>query len=563
MYLGHLSGITYNGTPVLWCKNDNGTYQCLFTTYHNNQQTEIPNKEQGDIKKLISQRLNIPADEISKETCFNADSLNDNDTKFIPFIQLPKNDAASSGSQISSFNSQSAKSESSNNLNQSSARSRGQQTPNSSAVPGLFRKGPTEKTISLENIVTEPSDIRVTTCFDDSFIKNNQKLYDKTRSFPILREAHVSSLLSMETSDWILRIRQHQSQILDNIVSNTIAKACEGKLTISGPVKAFLNRAIVRIMNDNLYSNEPTQYERYPHNPFQTKKAFEHALQKACLTYASNNTLFLQFLIDDTMEPNVLSDNEIVQKAMTFMRMYVQENPITILNLKAQLEELVKLSMMAGLLERIRKLIQLQAPGGVKKPNSEEQLLLDSYLLTEVIKPSKHRYDQAQLTIDLSVIRELIEFINALQPGFENHSARSLQSASENQSYTFYSCQKTLFSLTRNYFKDDESAQNQVDILYKAIIEQINDANKGNNAHWVAGTLTTNADSDFFLVLDAYKALITSFEEKLPVHSSRDNKRQNLLIKDQEASDIAKFFIQKYDERNLIKREESPSVKTY
>lgn len=234
-------------------------------------------------------------------------------------------------------------------------------TPRASSSKFQFHK-PSGKPLLLDNIITDPSTIRKTTCFDEKFITNEQEHVSSFLSAFVIGESQINSILSRIAANWLFQLRERQVKLIDNIFNNIIAKACAGKLMIDGPLKQYLSNSIETFMDDSNSASEPTQCEQLERNTIPTKAAYLRALKQACLTYASNNALLFQFFIDESIEPVAMSDNVEIQQSLNFMRLFVKQNPVMTKALKSHIEELVNISMTTGLFERIRRLLVLQTP---------------------------------------------------------------------------------------------------------------------------------------------------------------------------------------------------------
>lgn len=217
MTLGYISGITCKGKPVLWRQNDNGTYQCLFTIEYDNEQKKLAESESAAIGKLIQQRFNLPEAKVDTNTCIDESDLKHGNSGFIPKI-----DSTTTHQQYQDMKSStSSPSSSKKPARKNSTEEVGQ---SSNTPPGFFNKNALPgKQIILSNIITDPVTIRKTTCFDDGFVRNNRKNFSVIKSAPILTQAHVSALLTLTASDWILKLRKEQAKLL-KIYSITLQK---------------------------------------------------------------------------------------------------------------------------------------------------------------------------------------------------------------------------------------------------------------------------------------------------------------------------------------------------
>lgn len=316
---------------------------------------------------------------------------------------------------------------------------------------------------------------------------------------------------------------------------------------LTEPLRRFLSNSVERIMDDNTYACTSTQYERMEKSTFSTHAAFLRALNQACLTYASNNALELKFLIDDSIQPEEVSNDLSVQQSMNFMRLFISEKPELLDEVKSQVQQLINLSMMTGLIERTKKCLQLQMPFS-SKPNEEEKQSLQSFLVQQILQQpyhdSKTQDSETEITIDLSVLIQLADLVNNLQPGHEELSVEMIKNAQS--VFSVYPCRQTILTAVSNFFKKDQDAESQVDMLYKAILNQLKQVSSDEHAT-VPSSLGLNKVSgpNCYLTEEAYMALKESIETKLPATKSNNRHKRSSLFDDDAINDIAKSFVQK------------------
>lgn len=563
MILGHIPGISCNGVPVIWRQNDNNTYQCLFTIQISDHQNKLSGDDKKAVQKLIGQRFNMSVDMINKDTIFDAEMLENTASQFVPsFIDSSPTGSSATDKSLADSDTQDL------------------HAPRSSISPYHFlnTKG---KPLLLANIVTDPAIMRKTTCFNNDFIKSNQDNFDLVMSSFIFRGGQINSLLASTAMDWILRLRQQQSAHIETVFNSIISKACTDKLRLSQPLKQYLCDVIERYMDDHNNACEPTQYEYVGKNTFPTKAAFISALKNACMTYASNNALFFWFLTDGTINPEEMSDNTGIQQSLNFIRLYIQQNPDLLTQMQAENEELINLSMITGLLERIKKLLVLQTPLSPARPNDLENKLIASYLMNGIIEPASHVHNESEISIDFSVLRSLASLMNQLQPEYQSLTTGMLQAIPENN-FTVYSCQQTIFLLINPYFKDEERAQSQARSIYDAILDQLlliqssskDDAKAKSQVDHIYGNiikqfghstadktltrisfgLNKMVDKDCYLTIEAYKNLQETLSFMLKNSPQEKHRRKNKPLFNADAvNEIATTFIKRLLELRAVR----------